>query len=349
MKLPDPFGVAVLGLGRIGPAHAKIAFESPHTELKALAEANPDRLKEISDGFPKVARTTDYTESLERDDVQIAIICLPHWLHRDGAVAAAKAGKHVFIEKPLACTVSECDEILQAAADNHVTIMPAHTQRFIPHIMKVKEILESKDLGEPVMAIDYWHKPFRLETRPKWMLSSETGGGMALMDGTHMIDRLLWFFGPDVESVTGMEANLAFPNVDADDTSMALLRWENGFLATISRQAYQTGVTRFGGDITCTRGQIKFRLPYGKDGENGVWIGRHEKFTPVELDSTRQPLEREFDAFCTALKNGNPPCISGAHGRQVIEITEAITHSSKSGREVMLSKQFDGPCTTQRT
>ncbi len=336
IKLPKSLGVSVIGLGRIGPSHAKIVSESPHATLKALVDTNEERLEEVSKGFPEVSCYTDYTAALQRDDVHVALICLPHGIHRDCAMVAASAGKHILIEKPLACTVSECDEILKTAVDHKVTVMPAHTQRFLPQISKVKEILDSGELGKPIMAIDYWHKPFNLASRPRWMLSSETGGGMALMDGTHMIDRLLWFFGAEVASVSGTEGNFAFPQVNADDTSMALLRWKNGLIATISRQAYSTGVTIFGGDITCTKGQIKFRMPYGKDGESGVWIGRKEKYSAVELDTTQHSLEREIEGFLSALKNGTEPPITGAHGRQVIQITEAISHSSITSREVWL-------------
>jgi phthalate 4,5-cis-dihydrodiol dehydrogenase len=327
-------GAAVLGLGRIGPSHVKIVASNPNVELKAIADVDEVKLGKVLQDIPKVAGYGDYKDVLERDDIDVVVICLPHWLHEEAAVAAANAGKHILIEKPLADSVAECDRIIKAAQRNNVMLMPAHTQRYYPVVRKTKEILDSGQLGDPIMAVDMWYKPLVPEQRPKWMLDRKTGGGMALMDGVHLIDRMLWIFGPDVQSVSAMVGNPVYPEIPADDTSMAFLRWRDGKVATISRYAYRTGVTYYGADFFCTKGQVKFQIPYGSAGSESVWIGQDGEFKPVEF-SKFNSLERQFAEFVEAVSDRREPPISAEHGRQVIKVLEAMDKSSERGREVV--------------
>ena len=277
----------------------------------------------------------DYRDALKRDDVDVVVICLPHWMHAESVIAAAEAGKHILVEKPLADTVEECDRIIEAAVRNNVTLMPAHTQRYYPVVKKTKEILDSGELGDPIMAVDMWYKPLNPDSRPKWMLDRQTGGGMALMDGVHMIDRMLWLFGPDVHSIKAMVGNPVYPEIPADDTSMGLIRWSNGLTVTVSRIAYRTGVTKYGTDIFCTEGQIKFRIAYGRHGTTGVWLGRDEAYTEIDVPQFNS-LEQQFKEFVEAVNAGAEPPITATHGKQVIEIMEGMDQSSETGREVLL-------------
>ncbi len=328
-------GAAVLGLGRIGPSHARIVASTPGVELKAVAEMSEEKLGKLLSDLPGVAGYGDYRDVLKRDDIDVVVICLPHWLHEQAAVDAANAGKHILIEKPLADSVAECDRIIEAAERNGVALMPAHTQHYYPVVRKTKEIIDSGQVGKLIMAVDMWYKPLNPESRPRWMLDRKTGGGMALMDGVHLIDRLLWIIGPDVEAVSAMVGNPVYPNIPADDTSMSFLRWRSGVVATISRIAFKTGVTKYGADFFCTNGQVRFRIPYGSVGQEGVWIGQDEKYTPVEF-SRSNSLERQFQEFVAAVRDRRAPPISAEHGRRVIQVMEAMDRSSETRREVLL-------------
>jgi predicted dehydrogenase len=327
-------GVAVLGLGRIGPTHARVVSQTDGVALKAVAEMDEAKLGSVVDGLSDVTGYGEYRDALARDDVQVVVICLPHWLHEQAAIDAAEAGKHIFIEKPLAISVAGCDRIIEAARRNNVTLMPAHTQRYYPVVARTKEILDSGELGELIMAVDTWYKPLKPDARPPWMLERKMGGGMALMDGVHLIDRMLWIFGADVESVSASVGNPVYPEVPADDTSMAFMRWRNGKVATVSRIAYRTGVTSYGADFFCTNGQVRFRIAYGGQGTTSVWVGKNEEYTEVDVPQFNS-LERQFAEFVQALQEGREPPITAAHGRQVIEVMEAMDRSSETGREVL--------------
>ncbi len=328
-------GTAVLGLGRVGPAHVSTVAKNPRARLVAIADADADKLGRTAASYPGCAALADYRDVLARPDVDAVIICLPHWLHERAAIDAVKAGKHVLIEKPLADSVEECERVAEAVRKSRVTFTVGHTQHFYPIVAEAKRVLDSGRIGQPIMAIDTWYKPHMPEQRPPWLLDRKLGGGMLLMDGTHMIDRLLWHLGGKVQSVKAMNGNPVYPEIPADDTAMAFLQFDNGLVATISRIAYRTGITQYGADYFGTNGQIKYRLPYGKHGEVGLWVGQDEVWEPVEVAES-DSLADQFESFLDAIQKGTPPAVSIDHGLEVIRVMEAIERSGETGREVLL-------------
>ncbi|HLG51247.1 MAG TPA: Gfo/Idh/MocA family oxidoreductase [Chloroflexota bacterium] len=330
-------GVAVLGLGRMGPAHARTVRDSARASLIALADADPAKLDRAAHDFPGCALYRDYREALARDDVQAVIIALPHWLHEQAAIDAVQAGKHVLIEKPLANSVEECLRIARAVASHPVTFMVGHTQHFYPVVAAAKQVLDSGRIGRTIMALDTWYKPLAPESRPAWMLDRKLGGGMLLMDGVHMIDRLLWHLGGKVTAVKAMNGNPVYPEIPADDTAMAFLQFDTGVVATISRIAYRTGVVQYGADYFGTNGQLKFRLPYGRHGEHGLWIGQNEVWEEVPVPD-RNSVADQFDAFLDSIERGTEPPVTIEHAVEVIRVMEAIERSGATGREVLVER-----------
>jgi len=338
-------GVAVLGTGRIGGRYIDVVNQTPGAELKLVAEQRPEAAAPWQDKYPDVEFVSDYHAALERDDVDVVIGTLPHWLHYQAGLDSANAGKHVFIEKPLALSGAEGREMLDAAKANGVKLMTAHTQRYYPEVRAMKELVDSKKLGEPLMAHDMWHKPYQPELRPPWMLDASKGGGMGQMDGTHEIDRLMWIFGPDVETVSAQVLQATYPNskhpeIKCDDTAMCFLRWKSGLVATISRQAWRVGATEYGGDFFFTDGMARFRHAYGSspgqetalyiaDTEDGVW--RKEEI--ADTDS----LLDEFTEFVAALQRGDEDTpIPQEHGWRVLKVFEATEESARTGREIVI-------------
>src|SRR5580765_541234 len=104
----QPLGTAVLGLGRVGPGHVRTVANNPRARLVAIADADASKLQRTAAAYPGCATFADYRDVLARDDVQVVIICLPHWLHEQSAVDAVRAGKHGLIEKSLATSLEYC-------------------------------------------------------------------------------------------------------------------------------------------------------------------------------------------------------------------------------------------------
>lgn len=335
------YGVAILGTGRLGGRYIETVRNTEGTDVIVVAEPFEEKAAPWREENPDIDFVKDYSDALARDDVHIVIGTLPHHLHCRAAVDAANAGKHIFMEKPMALSVTECDEMIDAARANGVLLMVAHTQRYMPVVKKMREFVDAKTLGDLIMVHDVWHKPYDPESRPAWMLDRKLGGGMGFMDGTHMIDRLLWIVGPDIATVSARVGAFTHPQYEADDTAMCFLRWKSGRVATISRIAWQEGVTEYGADYFFTNGQARFRIAYGQGpGQmTGFWVSDNREWKQVPVEET-DAMADEFDDFVGAVERGELDTpIPVAHGRQVIEVFEATERSSELRREVELDSR----------
>src|SRR5207253_1927070 len=154
-------------------------------------------------------------------------------------VDSASAGKHVFLEKPMGDTLEECDRILDAVERAGVQLLVAHSQRYFAATIRTREILNSGELGEPVLATDTWYKPFLLENRLPWFRDRASGGGMWLMNGAHMIDRTCWVLDTEVASVRAWIGS-PFHDLSADDACMVFLQLRNGLHAAIVHTGYRS-------------------------------------------------------------------------------------------------------------
>jgi predicted dehydrogenase len=133
--------VAVLGLGRVGPTHARAVSQAQGARLVAIAEVDERKREEALERLPDVEGIADYHDALARSDIDAVVIALPHWLHAQAAIDAAQAGKHILIEKPMATSVEECDAMLAAAQKSGVRLMVGHTQHVSAVGRAVKEAL----------------------------------------------------------------------------------------------------------------------------------------------------------------------------------------------------------------
>ena len=337
------YGVAVLGTGRIGGRYIDVVKQTPGASVKVVAEPREDQTAALAELHQDVDFVADYRDALARDDVQVVIGTLPHWLHHQAGLDAAAAGKHIFMEKPTAVWASEAEEMLDAAKSAGVKLMTAHTQRYYPAVKAMKDLIDSEDLGSVIMTYDVWHKRYSPYQRPEWMLDRARGGGMGQMDGSHQIDRQLWFNGYDVATVSANQGQFthpksAHPEIDCDDTGMYFIRWKSGIVGTISRIAWDKGYTEYGGDTFFTEGMARFRLPYGGDESPSLFIADQPEggFTQHEVPD-RDSLLDEFTDFIKALEAGDEDTpIPQKHGLYVLKVLEATEESALTGREVVL-------------
>ena len=156
--------------------------------MKAVAEPREEQVAPLKMDHPDVDFVADYRELLERDDIHIVIGTLPHWLHKQAAIDAAMHGKHIYLEKPMSVFLDECDEMLDAARQNNVKLMTAHTQRYFPTVRKMKEIAESKRLGELIMAYESLAQTAE-PRRPPAVDAGPQAGRRHGADGRHPPDR----------------------------------------------------------------------------------------------------------------------------------------------------------------
>jgi predicted dehydrogenase len=278
----------------------------------------------------------DYHDLLARDDVQIVALTLPHFLHCPVAIEAANAGKHIIIEKPMADSVDECDRMIEAARRNGVKLFTAHTEEFMPPNVKARQLIEAGEVGRPVLATDTWYKAFGLAGRPGWFLDREKGGGMWLMNGAHMIDRLTYILNSRVAAVKAF-VGTRYNDIKADDAALAFLQLENGVPCSIAHTGYRdhpgAGVEQSGGviDISCTEAMLRvldrrqlFRSAPGE--RRGQW-----QEVPLErLD----PITAELERFIECIERDMPEPVTPEHARHIVAAMTACEESSRTGHEV---------------
>jgi predicted dehydrogenase len=167
--------------------------------------------------------------------VQAVVLCTPHPQHAEQAIAAAQAGKHVLVEKPMAIALAECDRMIAAARANKVKLGVISQRRLYPCVQRVKHAVEAGKLGEPAIGtttVMGWRGPeyYALDAwRGTWQ---GEGGGVLVNQAPHQLDLFQWIMGP-VEELFGYWANLNHPYIEVEDTAIAVVRFQSGALGTI--------------------------------------------------------------------------------------------------------------------
>jgi predicted dehydrogenase len=329
-------GVGIIGAGRVSGSHIRATQATDGARLVAIADVAQERVDAVV-GKTGCAGYADYRKLLERDDIQIVMIGLPHWLHEEVALAAAAAGKHIFLEKPMANTLDECDRIDAAVRRAGVQLMVGHNQHFMAPNMEARRILHSGELGQIVFATDTWYKAFGLAGRPAWFLDRAQGGGMWQMNGAHMVDRMRWIIDSPIIAVKAWIGNPLIGQ-QADDSSIAMLQFANGVHCTIMHAGYEQGVEQFKGEVLATGGMIKF-APFPPD--RGLWISRNGAYEPLpcEQPGGKDPFTLELEAFVDCIERGTESPVSGQWSRDIVEVLLACEESSRTGAEVRIASQ----------
>lgn len=324
-------GVAIVGGGRVAHAHARaIATNHQTLALRGMVDINPVRAEELGTRYGCVPYT-DYRAVLDLPDIDMIVIALPNYLHAEVAIAACQAGKHVFVEKPMALTLEECDMMMAAAQQAKVKLMVGQTQHFFFRNLAAHHIIRSGELGTLVMMTDTWYKPYGLQSRLPWFLTRTQGGGMWHMNGAHMVDRMVWFADSPVVSVKAWIGNPLIGQ-QSDDTSIAILRHANGINANLSHAGYRVGAERWEGEFICTGGMLKLStFPPNA----GLWVARDDQYEAIGVEEN-DPFELEFELFAQSILQDLPEPIAPAYARHIVAVLLAAEASARAGHEVIL-------------
>jgi predicted dehydrogenase len=330
----EKLGVGIIGFGRVGHGHVRAAQNVPEVRLVAIAEVDEQR-RRLAAEIGCCETVADYRALLDRPDVHIVMIGLPHWLHARVAIDAAQAGKHIFVEKPMAMEVDECDRMIEAARRHNVKLMVGHSQHYNPYNRLAKQLIDGGELGELVYMTLHWTKPLGLESRPAWGMDRSKGGGMLQMNGAHMIDVMRWFAGQPIVAVKGRAGNFIFGDkVKADDSFIALLQFANGLQATIQHAAYLNGVEHYQHDVVGTRAMLKVA---SYPPQQGCWISHKGAWVPLEPPrQQRVGMAGELSDLVQSIVSGSEPPITGEYGREIVAAMSAIEESTRTGAEIQL-------------
>jgi UDP-N-acetylglucosamine 3-dehydrogenase len=210
----------VIGLGWFGEKHCEVLHDLPRAELYAVCTRRPDRLREVADRFGVAASYTDYHELLSDPQVEVVSIVTMWDQHVAPAVAALEAGKHLFLEKPMASTVADCDRILAVATKAAGRFMVGHICRFNPRYAAAKAQIDSGGIGEVVSI-------YARRNLPTWVTEGVLDKiGPIIGDAVHDTDLMLWYTGANVKTVYAQTHRVR--NLKHPDIGWTMYRFDNG-------------------------------------------------------------------------------------------------------------------------
>jgi UDP-N-acetyl-2-amino-2-deoxyglucuronate dehydrogenase len=232
----DTIGCAIVGCGMIARFHIRALAEVPQTRVVALMDQIPDAAQKLAESSGlHCAAFTELKPMLDRADVDIVIVSTPSGAHMESAVAAAEAGKHVVVEKPLEVTVERCDQIIGACNKNGVKLCTIFPSRFADANRALKAAVDAGRFGRLTLGETTckWWRTQEYYDKGGWRGTWKLDGGGALMNqAIHNVDLLLWMMGPATH-VTAFTATLAHERLEVEDTAVACLRFANGALGVI--------------------------------------------------------------------------------------------------------------------
>ena len=220
----DKLRTGVVGLGFIGSLHARIHHECPNIELVAIADMNEEIGRPMAEKMG-VDYYRTHTELLARDDIEAVSLCVPDRMHAGPAVDAAKAGKHILQEKPLAHTTAVAEEIVRAVDDADVRMMVAHVLHFDPRYAQMREAAVRGDFGEVIN--------LRAKRNTVRALPSRLGAASSIMFylGVHDVDMLQWCAGSNITRVYAQQVRKLGNEIE--DAVYAVVNFANGAIGNI--------------------------------------------------------------------------------------------------------------------
>ncbi|MHB8995117.1 MAG: Gfo/Idh/MocA family protein [Armatimonadota bacterium] len=327
--------IAFIGAGaNARHSHAKtITTHFPEHSIAGFCDLNPETAQGAVDEYGGKA-FTDYREMLATLDCDAVAISVPHCLHRDTAVATLQAGKHVLLEKPMACTVQECDDIIAAQQAFGGVLMIGYTHHFNPSACEAREIIASGSLGKLVMGMDVMDYSYFADNRPGWYKQKAlAGGGCMMNNGSHALGRIMFMTGEDIVAVYAHMGN-ARPDrkdIDVELHAQALVYLSGGAVISLWQEAYAHRARGFN-EYVGTEGTI----------EVPTWGGPLKLHRmgqePEEIDISRWPgtWPAEYGEFFSAIAENRQPSITGWWGRRVVEVAMAMYQSVETGKLVEL-------------
>jgi predicted dehydrogenase len=321
-------GVGIIGAGWWAGVHAQVLRTLPDVRLVASTGSTD------IEGFAarwggRAARSLD--ELLADPAVTAVLIAAPHQHHEALAIAAAAAGKHILLEKPMAPTVAACDRIIAAVEQAGVRLLVGHTMRFARPCLAARDLIASGRFGSPRFGSSWLVKLWMEANRRPWHLRPETGGGLLLTAGIHALDRLMFLFGRPVRAVAA-HVETAFHAQAADDAALLLVSFTGGGAGMVSSIGYRCGAGAVGSEIALDDAVIRVDLTAG------VTVGRDEAWTAVpdsiEPDWHIAALRREWRELIAAIDGRRAPCFAPQDARAVVAVIEAAFEASASRAEV---------------
>lgn len=340
---------ALIGCGRIATNHIKAALNN-QLEIAAVCDIQPDHIKKLLERHDlwaddSIKHYTDYKAMIAEVQPELVSIAAESGIHAEIAIFCIKHGVHVIIEKPMAMSMADANEIIRLSEERNVKVSACHQNRFNIAVQEMRQALEAGRFGKLSHGSIHvrWNRNQNYYTQAPWRGTWAQDGGALMNQCIHGIDLLRWTFGGEVEEVYGQTRQQFHDYLEAEDVGMAVVKFKNGAIATIegTTNVYPKNLEEtlyiFG-----EKGTVKI----GGTSTNNidVWDFADE----TEADMKNKGLEEEtnnvygnghtslFADMMDAIQTNRKPYVDAYAGRDALELVLAIYKSQKEGKAVKL-------------
>ncbi len=340
----EQLGFGIIGIGNVSAIHARCIHQIEGCQLIAVCSRSEVKAKQAANEH-NVPYYTNFVDLIKRDDIDVVSICTPSGMHLEPALAAARAGKHVIVEKPIEITLERADQMIDSCQRGNVKLAVIFQHRFDEAAQKLKMAVEQGQFGKLILGDAYvkWHRTQEYYDKGGWRGTLQWDGGGALINQSiHTIDLLQWIMGP-VKSVYGKIGTFTH-RIEGEDLGLAILTFENGAMGVIegSTSIYPGFPERLEihgeqGSVILEGGKIKSWDIQGENSSKQVFE------TTLKKSGAADPMAigvaghlAQYLDFVNAIRENREPLVNGIEGRKALEIVLAIYKSSREGRLVQL-------------
>jgi UDP-N-acetyl-2-amino-2-deoxyglucuronate dehydrogenase len=336
------FRIALVGCGRISTNHFDAIAAVEGLRLTAVCDSAEDRARAAGErlGLPWF---TSYEQLLREAPCDVVAIATPSGLHSEQGILAARAGKHVVSEKPMAVTLAQADALVRACDDASVHLFVVKQNRLNPPVQLLRRAIDKGRFGRIYVASTtvWWARPQEYYDQAPWRGTWQFDGGAIMNQASHYVDLLQWLVGP-VESVMAKTATLA-RKIEAEDTGIAVLRFTSGALGCI-QVTMLTYPKNLEGSLTILgeKGAAKIGGTAVNKVEHWAFADADDDDKLLDAANTNPPTVYGFGHrgyygnVLAVLRGEAKPDTDGRGGRRSLELILGIYESARTGREVTL-------------
>lgn len=336
----EPIRIGIVGLGSIGQQHAREASRAALVDVVAVYDTNQKVSRQLGSSLSATSHQS-YEALLDRKDVEAVLLSVPNYLHRDLALQAAERGKHVLLEKPLAITMQEADDIVAGCKRHGVALSVNFSFRNLPRVRVAKRLIDDGAVGE-ITGVQadhysfrergYWHGA-RSTTADDWRTSKDkAGAGFFFMNLCHVIDYVSYMTSQRASRVYCEHGTLGSPT-EVDDSVSITCRFDNGSIGTITgscirRAGNQAEERVWGSHGTLTIDDAAIRV----HSTRAIGGRRPGKTHTIAISPKAGWIEEWLNEFATAVRDGREPAITGRDGWENLAFITTALHSMEERR-----------------
>ena len=335
----------LVGCGAIAKRHVNLLGKKKikGANLVAVCDRDAKRTKEVADTYG-ISAYSDMDEMMQNEQVDVVVVLTPSGLHAKHVILLAKYGKDIVVEKPMALTLDDADEMINACDENNCRLFVIKQNRFNVPVLKLREAHEARRLGKLILGTVRvrWARHQAYYDKDSWRGTWQMDGGVLANQASHHIDLLEWMMG-DVESVFA-KATTALANIEAEDTAIVTIKFKNGALGIIEATTAtrpkdlegslsllgETGSVVIGGFSVNEMQTWNFEQT--EEGDDEVL----EKYSKNPINEFGYGHQAYYDHVVDCISNSGKNLVDGLQGRKSIELISAIYESIETSKEVFL-------------